>query len=186
MCNNILINSFMKEPHILVFLTLLFGMRLSKWKLPIKKTFKYSERNSEKRIIYFQKLRSIIKERGSDNIVYIDESGFNQNTHRTHAWSKRGAKSYGERSGARKARVNLIAAKRKHDLLAPILYEGSTCATWFNEWVCHHLMKTLAPKSTLIMDNAALHKKHENIKIAQEIGHHVKILPPYSPDLNPI
>jgi transposase len=131
-------------------------------------------------------LRSIIKDRGSENIVYIDESGFNQNTHRTHAWSKRGKQSYGDRSGARKARVNLIAAKRKNDLLAPILYEGSTCATWFNEWLCKHLMKTLAPKSTLIMDNAAFHKKDEAKAIAQIFGHDVLFLPLYSPDLNPI
>ncbi len=36
------------------------------------------------------------------------------------------------------------------------------------------------------MDNAAFHKKDEIIKIAEEFGHDVLFLPPYSPDLNPI
>ena len=40
--------------------------------------------------------------------------------------------------------------------------------------------------STLIFDNAAFHKKKGLETIAQENGHHVLFLPPYSPDLNPI
>ena len=31
----------------------------------------------------------------------MDESGFEANTYRPYAWSKRGQKSYGERSGKR-------------------------------------------------------------------------------------
>ena len=71
-------------------------------------------------------------------------------------------------------------------MLAPVLYEGSTCAVWFNEWLRSHLIKTLAPKSTVIMDNAAFHKKDEIKAIAGEFGHEVLFLPPYSPDLNPM
>ena len=38
----------------------------------------------------------------------------------------------------------------------------------------------------LIFDRAAFHKKKDLAAIAQENGHHLLFLPPYSPDLNPI
>lgn len=48
------------------------------------------------------------------------------------------------------------------------------------------LRKELHPHSTLIFDNATFHKKKDLAAIAQEQGHHVLFLPPYSPDLNRI
>ena len=47
-------------------------------------------------------------------------------------------------------------------------------------------MQGTTPDSTIIWDNASLHKKHVLQASAAEQGHHVLFLPPYSPDLNPI
>ena len=118
--------------------------------------------------------------------MYVDESGFEENVYRSHGLSMRGKRCFGDRPGTRSKRTNLIAAKRKGELLAPVLYEGTTTAAWFNEWLENHLMKELKVKSTLIMDNAAFHKKSEITEIANQAGHNVLFLPPYSPDLNPI
>lgn len=136
---------------------------------------------------YLQSLRKTISERGSSNIVFIDESGFQKSTQRDHAWGVQGQKVYDERAGNnRGGRTNLIAGKRKKQLLAPILFTGSTDATWFNSWLKEHLFKELKPNSTLIMDNASFHKKAEIKALADSSGHHVLFLPPYSPDFNPI
>lgn len=70
--------------------------------------------------------------------------------------------------------------------MAPILYEGSTSAIWFNRWFKDHLLKELNPGSTVIMDNAAFHKKKEIKALADSAGHKVLFLSPYSPDFNPI
>ncbi len=70
--------------------------------------------------------------------------------------------------------------------MAPILYEGSTSAIWFNQWLEKHLLKTLNPDSTIIMDNAAFYKKEKIHAMAEAAGHNVLFLPPYSPDFNPI
>jgi len=67
----------------------------------------------------------------------------------------RAAKEFEERSGKRGMRTHLIAAKRGKELLATVLYETSTTADWFQ----NHLLKELKPASTIIMDNAAFHKK---------------------------
>lgn len=128
----------------------------------------------------------MIQHRGSKNIIYVDESGFNEHTYRPYAWSFKGSKSFGERKGQRGKRTNLIAGKRGKELLATILYEASTTADWFNEWFESHLLKELRPASTIIMDNAAFHRKSIITEIARNAGHHVLFLPPYSPDFNPI
>ncbi len=65
-------------------------------------------------------------------------------------------------------------------------FSGTTDAALVNAWLRHMLCKELRPHSTLIFDNAAFHKKKDLEAIAQENGHQVLFLPPYSPDLNPI
>jgi len=161
-------------------------MALGGLKLAIKKTMRYSQRDFEKRIFYLRKLRKIIGERGSKNIVYLDESGFLPSTQRNYGWAKRGKKVYGEKSGNSRPRTSLIAAKRGKQMLAPVLFEGSTNAIWFNSWLEKHLFRELNPQSTIIMDNAAFHKKKDIHEIATKHGHYVLFLPPYSPDFNPI
>ena len=41
---------------------------------------RYSERSHEKRIGYLRTLRQVIKDKGSESIVYLDESGFERTT----------------------------------------------------------------------------------------------------------
>ena len=118
--------------------------------------------------------------------MYVDESGFDPYTYRPCAWSPKGKQSHGNRQGRGGVRTNLSAGKRGKVLLAPILYEGSTSAVWFNQWFKDHLLKTLNPTSTIIMDNAAFHKKEDIRAMAEAAGHNVLFLPPYSPDFNPI
>ena len=90
-------------------------------------------------------LRQIVQEEGSENLVYLDESGFEAYTYRPYAWSKRGQKSHGERSGQRGTRTSLIAAKRGKQLLATVLFKGSTNALWFNTWLKEHLIPAIKP-----------------------------------------
>ncbi len=119
-------------------------------------------------------------------MVYLDESGFEAYTYRPLAWSKRGQKSHGERSGQRGTRTSLIAAKRVKQLLATVLFKGSTNALWFNTWLKEELIRELNPNSTLILDNAPFHRQDDVFRLAQEAGHPVLFLPPYSPDFNSI
>jgi len=147
---------------------------------------RYRERDDDKRIEYLRTLRQAVKDKGSESIVYLDESGFERTTHRTHGWGLRGKKVYGERSGKKRPRTSLISARQGKRLLAPILFEGSTDATLFNYWLDNHLLKELAENSTIIMDNATFHKTALTRQLIEEAGHTLLFLPPYSPDFNPI
>lgn len=131
-------------------------------------------------------LREIILLDGSSNLVYLDESGFEEYVYRPYGWSRRGQKTYGDRNGKRGTRTSLIAGKRGRELLAPVLFKGSTNALWFNQWLEKHLIPELKPNSTLILDNAAFHRKNDVFRIAEQAGHKVLFLPPYSPDFNRI
>ena len=48
-------------------------------------------------------------------MIYLDESGFESEPLRTHAWSKKGKEILGEKLGSRKTRTNLITAKKGKD-----------------------------------------------------------------------
>ena len=49
-----------------------------------------------KRMAYLKRLRELIPNYGSENIVYVDESGFKKHAYRMEAWAKRGKKVYGD------------------------------------------------------------------------------------------
>lgn len=103
-----------------------------------------------------------------------------------YGYAKRGQKIYGSRTGKRTARENLIAARRDRELLAPMLIQGSVNAAGFEQWLEQWLCKQLYPNSTLILDNAPIHRKNRIEEIAEARGHQVLFLPRYSPDFNSI
>ena len=72
---------------------------------------------------------------GSDNVVYVDEAGFENGSIRTYGWSARGKKIVADHSGPKHPRTSLIAGKRKKELLAPVLFPGTTNSLWFNDWL---------------------------------------------------
>jgi putative transposase len=116
-------------------------------------------------------------------------SGFERTTQRNYGWAIRGKKVHRERSGNSRPRTRLIAAKRGKQILAPILFEGSTDSIWFNDGFERHLFKELRPKSKIITpppDNAPFHKKKDICEITSQHELHLLFLPPYSPDFNPI
>ena len=64
------------------------------WK---KKQLRYRERNREERIKYYQlSLEILSKKVGIKSLVFIDESGFEDNRDCIYAWSKKGKKVYGQ------------------------------------------------------------------------------------------
>ena len=141
-----------------------------------------------KRAAYLGELRRLIPEYGSDNIIYFDESGFEQDVRRISGWAEKGRKIYADVRGKRTRRTNLIMAQRRKSgkWLAPILFEGSCEGKTVLWWMKKYLLKTLKKPSVIIMDNAPFHPKGKIRKLLKEHGHELLCLPPYSPDLNPI
>jgi transposase len=67
-----------------------------------------------------------------------------------------------------------------------MLIKGSINAAGFEQWLKQWLMLELHPDSTLIIDNAPIHRKSKIEEIVEARGHQVLFLPKYSPDFNQI
>lgn len=93
---------------------------------------------------------------------------------------------YGERSGERRPRENLLVARSRYEWIAPVLFQGSVTAPVFEQWLTEQLLPSLTQPSVLVLDNAAFHRPAVVTKLMEQAGHRVLFLPPYSPDLNPI
>jgi putative transposase len=141
-----------------------------------------------KRATYLRHLRELIPAYGSDNIIYFDESGFEEDVRRDAGWAERGQKIYGDVRGGKNPRTNLIMAQRRksRQWLAPILFEGSCESTTVLWWIKNHLLASLTKPSVIVMDNAPFHPKAKIKNLLEEKGHKLLCLPKYSPDLNPI
>ena len=136
---------------------------------------------------YLQTLRAWVQEQGSQDVVYIDESGFAQHSYRPHGWAVRGAKVFGKIAGNhKKGRTNLIMAQRGKEWLAPMLFEGSCTHEVVTTWIERALIRELRPNSLVIMDNAPFHNKADIKAVLKAHGHTLLPLPKYSPDFNPI
>jgi transposase len=153
-----------------------------------KKELRYRERSREERIKYYRMLRELIKIYGSESLVFIDESGFEEFQACFYAWSKKGKKVWGDRQGKRGKRENLVAGRRKEkkDFIAPMVFTRSLNAEGFEGWLSLYLLPSLTIASILIMDNAPIHRKTVIRQLVEEAGHQVVFLPKYSPDLNDI
>ena len=92
----------------------------------------------------------------------------------------------GRISGRKYRRVGVVAAKRGKHIIAPLYYDGTMDSQLFEVWFENCLLPALAPGSTIVMDNAAFHRKAKLIPMAESYGYHLIFLPPYSPELNPI
>lgn len=119
-------------------------------------------------------------------IVYIDESGFRSSWLRTHGWSLRGHRCYGEYDWHMKNQTNAIGALYKGELLTVGLFDNSINGQCFEAWVEQVLLPVLPDNSALVMDNAAFHKRKTTKALIEAAGHEIVWLPVYSPDLNPI
>ena len=135
-----------------------------------------------KRYLYEKELLKLNKE----DIVYLDESGFDPGLQRPFARSKRGTKVIGEQSGKFRKRISVIAGYCQNKFLAPMTFDGYCDTMAFNAWLELMLLPVLKHGQTIILDNASFHKSKKTKELIKSAGCKILFLPPYSPDFNPI
>ena len=130
-----------------------------------------------------------LKQIPNNNLVYLDESGFDLNMKKDYGWKKKGQRLYDNKSGNRKnKRITVVSAysNQTKNLIAPIYFEGNTDSGIFNQWIEDFLIPELKPNQTVILDNAAFHKSQKTKELIESANCKLLYLPPYSPDFNPI
>lgn len=123
-----------------------------------------------------------------DKLVFIDESGIDTRMTRRFARAPRGVRARGAVPCGRWRRLTLIGALGNGGLAAMMSVAAATSTAVFKAFVEQVLAPALRdrPGALIVMDNLAAHKAavvHDAIRAA---GLEPRLLPRYSPDLNPI
>ena len=82
--------------------------------------------------------------------------------------------------------TTFTAGLRLTGLAAPFVLDGPMDGAAFLAYVREVLVPSLKPGDMVILDNLPAHKVKGVREAIERAGAHVRYLPPYSPDLNPI
>ena len=82
--------------------------------------------------------------------------------------------------------TTFVAGLRLSGFTAPMVLDGPMTAPWFVAYVEQILAPTLRPGDVVIMDNLPPHKSATARALIEATGARLMLLPPYSPDFNPI
>ena len=119
-------------------------------------------------------------------MVFIDETGLNTKLARLYGRCPRGQRCLCAVPHGHWQTSTFLAALRHEQVEAPFLVDGPVDAQVFLVYLRQVLGPCLQPGDTLILDNLATHKIQGVGQMLSDRGVHLRYLPPYSPDLNPI
>ena len=151
-----------------MFRKVVFIIHFIEWKSHIKKEVNYKQRCEHKRALFTEQIKNISLE----NLVYIDETGVDNNMSPLRGWALKGFKSFTEALGFRIKRITLIGGYcyGSKELIAPMEYDGYTNSYVFLAWVEFALCKELKPNQVVIMDNASFHKSNKVKELLESVG----------------
>src|SRR5262249_50693316 len=118
--------------------------------------------------------------------VFLDECGVTTDLLRRYGRSPRGTRLRDHTPCSHWQTHAVIAALRLEGLAAPAVFDGPIDSATFLAYVEQVLVPTLNRGDVVVLDNLAVHKQPEVRAAIEAVGAHVRFLPPYSPDFNPI
>jgi transposase len=121
-----------------------------------------------------------------NKLIFIDESGANQNLILNYGRSLSGKRAYDEQPVAKGKRVSTIGALSCRGMEVCMCFEGTLNREVFKQFLSQVLLPELKQGDVIIMDNASVHHHESIVQLIESKGARALYLPPYSPHLNPI
>ena len=118
--------------------------------------------------------------------MFIDETGASTKMARRHGRAPRGQRLRSSVPHGHWKTTTFVGALRLSGMTAPMVLDGPMTGAWFLAYVEQVLVPTLRPGDIVIMDNLPAHKGAAVRLAIEAVGATLSLLPPYSPDLNPI
>lgn len=118
--------------------------------------------------------------------VFLDECGVTTDLLRRYGRSPRGTRLHDHTPCSHWQTHTIIAALRLDGLTAPAVFDGPIDNPTFRAYVEQVLVPTLRRGDVVVLDNLVVHKQPEIRTAIEASGGHVRFLPPYSPDFNPL
>lgn len=119
-------------------------------------------------------------------LVFVDETGTNTKMVRLYGRAPRGQRVVGSQPWGHWKTTTFVAGLRLGELSAPFVLDGAMNREAFEVYVERFLAPTLSQSDIVVMDNLPAHKGDRVRELIQARGAQLLLLPPYSPDLNPI
>ena len=119
-------------------------------------------------------------------MFFLDETNANTRMHRLYGRGPIGERVLDTIPYRHYESTTLLSVIGLEGVVASFVYEGGTDVPALQAFIEGQLANVLRPNDILIMDNLASHKSATIQQILTDIGVGVKLLPPYSPDFNPI
>ena len=119
-------------------------------------------------------------------LVFIDETAVTTKMVRQYGRAPRGERLVAKVPHGHWKTLTLVAALRIDGVMAPYVVDGAMDGPSFLAYVQQVLAPTLRKGDVVFMDNLRTHKVDGVREAVEAAGAHVRYLPAYSPDFNPI
>ena len=120
------------------------------------------------------------------DVVFLDETSTQTVMTRARGRARRGERVVGRVPRNHGPNVTCLAALTPTGIRAPLVFPGALDGAIFVQWVRDRLLPTLAPGTTIVLDNLSVHRTAPARAVIEAAGCHLRFLPAYSPDCNPI
>ena len=121
-----------------------------------------------------------------DRLVFIDETGASTKMTRLYGRAPHGQRVIASAPFGHWKTTTVVAALRGTGLTAPMVLDGPMTGPAFLAYVQQVLVPTLEPGDIVVLDNLPAHRIGDVRAAIRAAGAQFFLLPPYSPDLNPI
>ena len=121
-----------------------------------------------------------------EDLVFVDESGITTQMVRRFARALGGSRAVGRAPAGRYEKLTLLGAIALTGLLALMTIPAATDEAVFLAFVEQVLVPELRPGQVVVFDNLAAHKRPAITAAIEKAGCRVMLLPPYTPEWNPI
>ena len=119
-------------------------------------------------------------------LVFIDETGASTKMARLRGRCLRGQRLRSGIPHGHWKTTTFVAGLRLGGFTAPMVLDGPMTGPWFLAYTEQILVPTLGPGDVVILDNLPAHKGQKVRAAIERRGASLLLLPPYSPDFNPI
>lgn len=119
-------------------------------------------------------------------LVFVDETGTNTKMVRLYGRAPKGRRVIGSQPWGHWKTTTFVAGLRIGEISAPFVLDGPMNREAFEAYVEHFLGPTLSEGDIVVLDNLPAHKGDKVRELIEARGAVRLLLPPYSPDLNPI
>lgn len=151
-----------------------------------KKTVCAAEQNREDVRQKRREWKSFQETVDPSKLVFLDESGINTGMTRLYGRALKSERVIDAVPDVRFHRTTILSSVRMDGTIVPCVFDNALNGVLFKEYIRKFLVPTLKPGDTVVMDNLSSHKVSGVVSMIEAVGAHVRFLPPYSPDFNPI